>query len=500
MAGLHLHAPAAPVAMWRPANPMDPDIDIINCSHLTHGTCNYRTSGPHAARRCTTAQPVTCGTLTMQLQNKNILLGVSGGIAAYKTCTLIRLLMREGAEVRVIMTEGARHFVHENTFAALSGHDVLSGLFEHSAAMEHVGMGKSADLMVIAPATANTVAKLACGMADNLLTATALACRCRVLLAPAMNEGMYRHPATQANLKLLAERGCIIAGPRTGELACGDSGPGRMEEPEELLRLICALLTDNVLEYQRDSSIRMEQQTDKLTFQETLLLASASAASLRVLITAGPTREYLDPVRYLSNESSGLMGYSLAQAAVQAGAEVTLVSGPVSLTAPAGAALRRVISAEDMYDACMDELQRRPHDIVIATAAVSDFRPLQRQATKISKTAELESLEVVLIRNRDLIASIANLEHRPFCVGFAAETDHHKEHALRKLADKHLDLIVLNDVSREDIGFNSSDNAVDVYGSEGLVERFGRMPKAVLGLRLFDLIVRRFSGSSREQP
>lgn len=436
------------------------------------------------------AVPAHSRSTNMQLKNKNILVGVTGGIAAYKTCTLIRLLIKEGANIRVIMTNSAKKFVHENTFSALTGRDVASDMFDESKQIDHVNLTKEADLFVIAPATANTIAKLACGLADNMLTATALACASKMMVAPAMNTNMYENPVTKENIEKLASRGYIVVNPGSGDLACGDTGPGRMAEPEEIARIITALLTDNVLEYQ-DNVPRLEHaQEQQLTFKQTLLLESSNLQNMRILITAGPTREYIDPVRYISNESSGKMGYTLAQTAAQKGAEVTLVSGPVNLTEPKGVRVRHVVSAEEMYDITMDEVYNHPYDIVISTAAISDFKPLRQEHSKIKKNPQNDSMDLVLVKSKDLIGTIANMDSPPFCVGFAAETDNHEDNAVRKLKDKKLDLIVLNDVSRSDIGFDSDDNAVTVFGPQGRVEDFGKMPKSILSDKLIDLIVR----------
>lgn len=424
----------------------------------------------------------------MQLQNKNILVGVSGGIAAYKTCTLIRLLIKEGANVKVVMTKAATKFVNPNTFKALTKHDVAIDIFSESEQIDHINLTKNIDLFVIAPATANTIAKMACGIADNMLTTTALACGSKILIAPAMNTFMYQNPVTQENLQKLVNRGLLVVKPGNGDLACGDTGPGRMAEPEELAKIIIALLTNNVLEYKKDN-LYLEQLENQLDFKQTLLLSASKAKDLKILITAGPTREYIDPVRYISNESSGKMGYALADLAHKKGASVTLISGPVAIEPPKGVTVKHVVTADQMYDSTMSEIYNQHYDIVIATAAIADFKPLEQSPVKIKKNPDINSLQLLLVKNKDLLASIAKLDNKPYCVGFAAETNNLTENAQAKLNNKGLDLIVLNDVSRKDIGFNSDDNQVCVFSKQGKIQEYNKMPKKVLASLLIDLIV-----------
>lgn len=373
------------------------------------------------------------------LADKRILLGISGGIAAYKSADLVRRLKDRGADVRVVMTAGAQEFVRPLTYQALSGNPVHSDLLDPAAeaAMGHIELARWAELILIAPASAQVLAKLACGMADDLLSTLCLASEAPLALAPAMNQAMWRHPATAANVQTLQNRGVHFWGPAAGSQACGDVGPGRMLEPE-------ALAAET----------------------EALLRPQQSLAGRSVTITAGPTREALDPVRYLSNHSSGKMGFALAAAAQRAGADVTLIAGPVSLPTPAGVKRIDVTGALEMRDAA--ERAADLSDIFIAAAAVADFRPAKTSEQKIKKNEDNERESLALIKNPDIVAGIAaRRERRPFMVGFAAETEKVKEHAQGKLARKKLDLIIANDVSAADSGFNSDRNAVIVIDSEG---------------------------------
>ncbi len=369
------------------------------------------------------------------LFNRNVLLGVSGGIAAYKSAELVRQLQERGATVRVIMTRGAQEFITPLTLQALSGHPVHTELLDEEAerGMGHIELARWADLLLIAPATADLLARLAHGRADDLLTTVALATAAPVLLAPAMNQQMWRDPATAANLEILLERGFRSVGPASGEQACGDVGPGRMEQPEQIAERAASLFDSGLLD------------------------------GKRVVITAGPTREALDPVRYISNHSSGKMGYALARAAVDAGAHTTLVSGPVSLPVPEHVHCRRVESARDMLAACLELLP--DCDIFIASAAVADYRPEQVAPQKIKKAGE--GMTLSLVRNPDIVATVAAAPERPFTVGFAAETDNVLGYARGKLEAKGLDLIVANDVSDQTIGFNSEDNEVTLLWPAG---------------------------------
>ncbi|WP_086480055.1 bifunctional phosphopantothenoylcysteine decarboxylase/phosphopantothenate--cysteine ligase CoaBC [Oceanospirillum sanctuarii] len=386
------------------------------------------------------------------LAKVRILLGISGGIAAYKSAELTRLLIKAGAEVRVVMTEGAQAFITPLTFQALSGNPVHTHLLdpEAEAGMGHIELAKWADLIVIAPASADVMARLTAGMADDLLTTLCLATEAKVLLAPAMNQAMWRHPATQRNAQQLEAYGYQLLGPDQGEQACGDVGPGRMLEPEALAALI-----HQAAEEKNGLANIADQQVASLRG----LLAGKT-----VTITAGPTREAVDPVRYISNHSSGKMGFALAEAALNAGAKVNLIAGPVQIKAPEGVDLIPVQSAREMLDASLSVIAST--DIFIAAAAVADYRPASAADQKMKKQPGQNDLVLHLVQNPDIVATVAKHEERPFTVGFAAETQDVEAYAADKLVRKNLDMIIANDVSRTDIGFNSDQNAVTLLWQE----------------------------------
>lgn len=365
----------------------------------------------------------------LSLSNKRVLLGVTGSIAAYKSAELIRRLQDAGAEVRVILTAAATQFITPLTLQALSGKPVHQDLLdpEAEAAMGHIELARWADLLLVAPASADFIARLTLGRADDLLTTTCLATRAPIAIAPAMNQAMWRNASTQKNVVEIRQRKIHIFGPAEGSQACGDVGPGRMLEPYELAQLSATLF-------------------------ETGLLSGK-----KVVITAGPTQEAIDPVRYISNHSSGKMGFAVAAAAAEAGAQVTLITGPVYLATPDRVSRVDVVSAQDMYSASLDRAKNA--DIFIATAAVADYRMAEPAPEKIKKTAA-EGMTIKLIKNPDIVAAIAQLSPKPFTVGFAAETQNLIAYAEKKIIDKNLDMIIANDVSRRDIGFNSDDNAV----------------------------------------
>jgi len=376
-----------------------------------------------------------------ELAGTRILLGISAGIAAYKSAYLARLLKKTGAEVRVVMTEGAQAFITPLTLQALTGEPVRTSLLdpEAEAGMGHIELAKWADIILIAPATADLMARLAHGHADDLLTTLCLATEAHCLMAPAMNQAMWRHPATLANADRLRELGWALLGPDAGDQACGDVGLGRMLEPETILTQLLA-----ERERPRDESSEM-------------MPVHRNLVGKRVVITAGPTREALDPVRYLSNHSSGKMGYALAAACAQRGASVSLVSGPVTLSTPPGVNRIDVISAMEMLAAVESQL---PCDLFIGCAAVADYRAAAISEHKLKKTDDDNGMTLTLVRNPDIVATVAARPDRPFTVGFAAETQDLETHAGSKLERKRLDLIVANDVSREGVGFGSDDNAV----------------------------------------
>ncbi|WP_264404113.1 bifunctional phosphopantothenoylcysteine decarboxylase/phosphopantothenate--cysteine ligase CoaBC [Vibrio owensii] len=372
------------------------------------------------------------------LAGKKILLGISGGIAAYKCAELTRRLIERGAQVQVVMTKAAKEFITPLTMQAVSGRPVSDSLLDPAAeaSMGHIELAKWADLVLLAPATADLIARMSAGMGNDLLTTLVLATDSPVAVSPAMNQQMYRNVATQENIATLARRGMRIWGPAAGEQACGDVGPGRMLEPMQLVHLC-------------------EQ------FFQPKLLAGKS-----VLITAGPTREAIDPVRYISNHSSGKMGFALANAAAQLGAKVTLVSGPVSLNTPAGVERINVASAQEMHDAVMAHAPS--HDAFISCAAVADYRPENVASQKLKKTENNDQMTINMVKNPDIVATVANMtEQRPFTVGFAAETNDVETYARGKLVKKNLDMICANDVSVEGQGFNSNDNAITLFWPEG---------------------------------
>ncbi len=368
----------------------------------------------------------------MTLTNKKIVLGISGGIAAYKCAELVRRLKDHGCEVKVVMTESAKHFITPLTMQAVSGEIVSDSLLDPAAeaAMGHIEFAKWADLILVAPATCNIIAKMASGIADDLLTTLLLATPAKVAVAPAMNQQMYAHAATQANLTTLKARNVLIWGPGKGEQACGDVGAGRMLEPHELVALC------------------VEKQPRQILTGKT------------ITITAGPTREPLDPVRFISNHSSGKMGYALAEAALLLGANVNLISGPVTIKAPTGVNLINIESAEQLLNEAL--IYAPQSDAFIGCAAVADYRAAEVATQKMKKQGD--ELTLTLVKNPDVIAAVANIKHnRPYTVGFAAETQNVESYARGKLVNKNLDMICANDVSLSGLGFNSDQNALTLY-------------------------------------
>ncbi len=394
-----------------------------------------------------------------QLAGKRITIGVTGGIAAYKTAEWIRALRREEAEVQVVQTEAAARFITPLTLAALSGRRVYGDIFspEDAELIPHINLARHCDLLLIAPATANTIAKLAHGQADNLLTAIALATRAPVLICPAMNSNMYLHPATQANLASLRQYGCIIAPPAAGAMACGDEGPGRLPEWHTVREYIAAALTPQDLQ------------------------------GINILITAGPTYEDIDPVRFIGNRSSGKMGYALARAARQRGAAVTLISGPSALPDPPTITTIRVRSAQEMAKFVH---QKAPQSqIIIKAAAVADYSPLTPSPHKIKKGTI--SLELKLTANEDILKSLGELKGEnalPLLVGFAAESRDHLAHGLKKLKAKNLDLIVINDIGSSQSAFASDNNQVIIINRQGKKLELPRLSKEETAHQLLDQI------------
>lgn len=391
----------------------------------------------------------------------NIVLGITGGIAAYKAPDLVRRLKERGADVQIVMTASATEFVTDTALQAVSGRPVRSNLWDKEAerAMSHIELARWADVILIAPATAEVMARIVSGGAPDLLTTICLATEAPLAIAPAMNHVMWNNPATQANRQVLEERGVHILGPDSGAQACGETGAGRMLEPAAIAAAVFDL---------------------GVSKGEGLL------AGKRVVITAGPTREPIDPVRYISNRSSGKMGYALARAAIAQDADVILVSGPVDLPEPPGVALRRVTTAEDMYAVTHEVIA--DVDIFIAAAAVADYRPAECSPQKIKKTREAMTIE--LVRCPDILASVAARDVAPFTVGFAAETENVDDYARKKLENKKLDMIIANQVGA-DLGFDTDDNAASVFWKDG-ERRFPRTKKTVLANELIELVAERY--------
>lgn len=401
----------------------------------------------------------------MSLTHRKILLGVTGGIAAYKSADLVRRLKQAGAEVQVVMTHGAQAFVTPLTFQAVSGREVRCDLLDPAAeaGMGHIELARWADLILIAPASANFIERLAHGAASDLLSTLCLATAAPIALAPAMNRLMWANAATRANIEQLQQRGIPLWGPGEGEQACGEVGAGRMLEPLELL------------EHVQD------------------FFSTGELANQQVLITAGPTREAIDPVRFITNHSSGRMGYAMAEACAAAGAKVTLVSGPVNLPPPAGVEVVRVESAAQMHAAVMQAAASA--QLFIATAAVADYRPLSVADSKVKKQAD--DLQLPLTRTRDILAEVAARHAHMFCVGFAAETDELERYARGKLKAKQLDMIAANWVG-DGRAFGCEDNALSVFWPGGGTE-LAQAPKKVLARQLVALIAERMGQRSQEQ-
>lgn len=400
------------------------------------------------------------------MSTQNILLGVTGGIAAYKTPELVRRLRDRGANVQVVMTRGASQFVTETTLQAVSGNPVRENLWDKDAeaAMGHIELARWADQVIIAPATAEFMSRLAAGAAPDLLTTLCLATEAPLTVAPAMNRVMWANAAVQANRETIEERGIRILGPAEGDQACGETGAGRMVEPDDI---VLALLGSN-----------------EPTAEQPLI-------GKTVIVTAGPTREAIDPVRYISNHSSGKMGYAMAEAARDAGARVILLSGPVSLPAPDRVDVINIESAEELFDATRANIGVA--DIFIAAAAVSDYRSESIEANKIKKSQDGMTLK--LVRSPDILASVAALKDGPFTVGFAAETDKLRDYAVGKLKAKQLDMIIANKVGKG-LAFGQDDNAVQVFWRGG-EQAFGKAPKTELARDLVQLIAEHFAGGVR---
>ena len=367
--------------------------------------------------------------MMQSFSNKNILLCITGGIAAYKSAEILRLFKKNGADIRIVMTEAAKEFITPLTMQALSGNPIHNSLLDEKAeaAMSHIELAKWADIIIIAPCTAETMSKLAHGRADDLMGAVILASNAKTFIAPAMNVEMWRDPVTQNNLNILSQRDLYFIGPASGEQACGDVGDGRMEEPLNIFNFIKNKVINNKLQ------------------------------NIKITITAGPTREQIDPVRYISNNSSGKMGYALADAAIEEGAEVILISGPVSLRSNPKAKLISINSADELLNEAYKAMESS--DIFISCAAVADYKPLNIHDNKIKKNKD-EMLDITLTKNPDILSSISKKHPDKFIVGFAAETENVEDNAKDKLINKNLNMIVANDVSDNSIGFDSDNNEV----------------------------------------
>lgn len=394
-------------------------------------------------------------------EKKCVVLGVTGGIAAYKACEILRLLQKQGMDVFVVMTKNATRFVAPLTFETLSGHPVAVDTFERPATweVEHIALAKRADLFLIAPATANIIAKLACGIADDMLSTTVLATRAPVMIAPAMNTGMWENPATQDNLRTLMARGVRVVAPASGHLACGDSGAGKLEDVEVIVRQAVQVL---------QGSQRRDME------------------GLRVMVTAGPTREPLDPVRYISNRSSGKMGYAIARAAARRGAQVTLLSGPVSLPKPEGVEVVPILTTQELLERAGERVDAQ--DVLIQAAAPADYRAKEIAPQKIKKQGGA-GMTLELVENPDVAAALGQRKqpHQVF-VGFAAETNDVQAHARDKLARKNLDMIVANDVTRPGAGFDVNTNIVTLMTGEGSIA-LELMTKDEVAQRILDRVL-----------
>lgn len=396
----------------------------------------------------------------MKLTGKTVVLGITGGIAAYKACELASRLRKAGAETYVIMTKNACKFVAPLSFETLTNHPVVTDTFARPETweVEHVALAKKADIFVIAPATANIMAKMACGIADDMLSTTVLATKAPVLVAPAMNTGMWENVATRSNVETLKNRGVHFVGPDGGYLACGDSGAGRMSEPEAIFDAICSMLCP-----------------------------VQDMAGLNVLVTAGPTRESLDPVRYITNHSSGKMGYAIAAAAQRRGANVTLLSGPVQITAPDGVEVVDVLTTQNLYDRMMERCEKQ--HIIIQAAAPADFTPVVFAEEKIKKNND-GLMTIELKETQDVAKAVGERKQKgQVLIGFAAETEKLTEHASKKLTKKNLDMIVANDVTRPGAGFNVDTNIVTFITKDGM-EDMPQLSKAEVAEKLLDRAVK----------
>ena len=395
------------------------------------------------------------------LQGKKIVLGVTGGIAVYKAVDLVSRLRKAGCEVRVVMTEHAQQFVTPLTFKEISGNAVATSMWNANQEfnVEHIALANWADAFLVAPATANILAKMACGLADDLLSTTLLAAQAPIVVCPAMNTGMYQNPATQENIAKLQERGVTVMPPAVGHLACGTSGPGRLPEPQQIVEFMSAFFAG------REGDLR----------------------DLRVLVTAAGTREPIDPVRYVGNRSSGKMGYAVAQMAAERGADVLLISGPSALATPPNVRVVNVETTNEMLEACLAAYG--DVDIVIKAAAVADYRPRDVADQKIKKKTD-DALTVVMDKNPDILKTLGAKKEQQVLVGFAAETQNLLANAREKVVKKNLDMIVANDVTAAGAGFNSDTNIVKFLFANGDVRELEQMPKVDVANKILDEAIR----------
>ncbi|WP_127534146.1 bifunctional phosphopantothenoylcysteine decarboxylase/phosphopantothenate--cysteine ligase CoaBC [Paenibacillus kobensis] len=398
------------------------------------------------------------------MRGKTIILGITGGIAAYKGAALCSKLVQAGFDVHVIMTEGACKFITPLTLQTLSRNPVYTDTFDERdpSVVSHIDLADKADLILVAPATANTIAKMAAGIADDMLTTTLLAATCRIVVAPAMNVHMYDHPAVVRNLNVLAERSVMFIEPETGQLACGYVAKGRLAEPETIVAAVADILAED---------------------ERKPLLGK------KVLVTAGGTVERLDPVRYLTNDSSGKMGFALAEAARDFGAEVTVIAARTSASPPNGVAVVRVESAQDMLDAVMERFDSS--DLIVKAAAVADYRPVVRASSKIKKSGDRLMLE--LEKTTDILQTLGERKTKQYLIGFAAETGDLDHYAMDKLQRKHCDMLAANDVSEEGAGFNKDTNIIRLYDKSGLIEALPIMSKRDASRRMLTIAAQRMA-------
>ncbi|WP_054958377.1 bifunctional phosphopantothenoylcysteine decarboxylase/phosphopantothenate--cysteine ligase CoaBC [Paenibacillus dakarensis] len=410
------------------------------------------------------------------LNGKVIVLGVTGGIAAYKAAMLCSRLVQKGADVHVIMTESAKQFITELTLQSLTKNPVYSDTFDERdpSVVSHIHLADMADLVLVAPATANVIGKMAHGLADDMLTTTLLATTAPVMISPAMNVHMYTHPAVVANMETLVSRGVSMIEPGEGLLACGYVGKGRMEEPETIVEVV-----ERFFEQQETTEWSMANEAK----------APGLLEGKKVIVTAGGTIERIDPVRYITNDSSGKMGFAIAKAAKDMGADVHLIAAHTDVSPPEGVKTERVESAQDMYDAVMREFD--DSDLIIKAAAVADYRPLKTASSKLKKQGEKMTLE--LVKTTDILETLGKYKQKQFLIGFAAETDSVEQYAMDKLRRKNCDLVVANDVTKSGVGFGTDTNSVHIYDAEGLALHLPLMSKEDVARRLLALAAERMT-------